>query len=159
MSVRRFGIGVLTRQSRRCAPPHRSEGTAAGVVAGTDEREVVVGEPLEERRRFAHLLGIDGARRRSPELGGKLERAVAHRLPILDHDARTSAMTDSTAAAERVENRAVALAVDLGVHEQRAVDYGLEQHVHLVAVAREKCGHAVDDERQVVGDDEDDGVR
>ena len=60
---------------------------------------------------------------------------------------------------ERVEDRGVALAVDLGVHQQRAVHHRMQQQVHLVPVAREQRVDAVDDERQVVGDDQDDGVR
>ncbi len=82
---------------------------------------MVVGEPLEERRRFGDVASIGGRRRVGAQLGGKLERAVAHRLPVVDDRVHVGEHR-LDGRGERVENRRVALAVDLGVHEQRAVD-------------------------------------
>ena len=92
------------------------------------------------------------------QVRGKLERAVAHRRPVVDDRVHVG-QHRLDRSGERVEDRGVALAVDLRVHQQRAVHDRMQQQVHLVAVAREQRVDAVDDERQVVGDDEDDGVR
>ena len=93
-------------------------------------------------------------------VGGKRERAVAQRVPVVD-DRRARRRAPTPTARERVEHRGVALAVDLEqVHvRQRAIHDGTEQQVDVVAVAREQRAHAVDEERRVVGDDVDDGVR
>ena len=119
---------------------------------------MVVGEPLQEFGRFANVGGIGGRRRGSAQLGGKLERAVTHRLPIADDRTHVGDhRLDS--GPERVENRSVTLTIDLGMNEQNTVQDRTQEQVHLVAVAREQLAHTVDDEREVVGDDQDDGVR
>ena len=112
-------------------------GGAAALVARADEGEVVVGEPLEERRRLGDIAGVGGGRRRCAQVRRELERAVAHRVPVVDDDTHVGEHR-LDGGSKRVEDRTIALAVDLRVHEQRAVDDRMEQQVHLVAIAREQ---------------------
>ena len=81
-----------------------------------------------------------------------------HWLPVADDDAHVGDHR-LDGSRERVESCLIALTVDLGMHEQQTIDDRTEQEVHLVAIAREELVHAVDDEREVVGGDQDDSVR
>ena len=129
-------LRVLARKARRhAASPDRAERDTAGLVAGADEREMVVGEPFEERRGLADVFGIDGRRSRRAQLRREFERAATHRLPIGNDDTHVGDHR-LDGRRERIENRSVALTVDLGVHEQGTVHDRTKQQVHLVAVAR-----------------------
>ena len=132
-----------------------AERVPVGAVAHGHEREVVVDEPVEEHRslrRFVVRIVADA------QLGREVERALAHRLPVVDRGPHVGEGRLDLRG-EGVERGAIALAVDLGMHEGLALEHGVEQEMYVIATSREQRAHAVDDERHVVGDDLDDSVR
>ena len=141
-------------------------------VPVAEEREVVVGEPLEERGRLLVLVA---------HLVGSLERALAHRLPVLD---RAADLADHAydMALELAQPALVRLACHLGVDHRLARDAvvprlagredldelpvrvaphgedGMDDQVNAAAAPVQLHAHRVDEERHVVGDDLDDRV-
>jgi hypothetical protein len=160
-------------------------GLAQGVVAVTQEGEVVVGHPAQEPDRELGLVGVDALGRGALELGGDDEGLGAHLRPVLDGLANV--LEDvAHGALELGPSPLVALAVDgeqhprlgdladstLGdlaggvsvQHRLEAAD-GVAAHdelrvddeVDVDARADEGAGDGIDQEGHVVGDDLDDG--
>ena len=76
------------------------------VLARPDEREVVVGEPVEERRRLGDVGGVDDRGRILTQARRQALHPLAHRCPVVDGGS-TSARTSSSSArsAERTRGR------------------------------------------------------
>ncbi len=150
------------------------------VGARPEEGEVVVGEPFEERGGLVGFVAIDRWRRLRPQRGRRVQGFVPHRGPVCDSGAHVG---------EHVCNRDLQVrelggrdAVDLDVQVRLEVHPRVrlrtsphfEQSSHVVATRRSSPVHdhdhvepasddgrddGVDEERHVVGDDLDHGVR
>ena len=83
------------------------------VVDVPDEGEVVVGQPLEERRCFGDVERVGTRRRSATHLVRELHGAGAHRRPVVDHDAHVVEHVLELVA-QRIE-LSIALTVDLDV--------------------------------------------
>ena len=138
-----------------------------GRVAIAEEREVIVGHPVEKRAGFGVADGTCD-----------VERLRTHRLPVVDGVAHIAQHIQQVGA-EVGQERRVGLAIHLEVHERladsgvvflREVDemtlvvaaHGddrMHDEVDAEAVARECHRDGVDEEWHVVGDDLDDRVR
>ena len=146
------------------------------VVDVPDEGEVVVGQPLEERRCFGDVERVGTRRRSATHLVRELHGAGAHRRPVVDHDAHVVEHVLELVA-QRIE-LGIALTVDLDVQVRLGnalagvgedvdettvgvtpdIDARVEQDMEVVAAAGEHHRDGVDEERHVVGDHLDDGV-
>ena len=117
------------------------------VLAVAEEREVVVGQPREEGARLVGLGRLDAGRRRALELGHQRLHPVAHRPPVVDHDA--DALEHS---AHRLGQliEALGLAIDLDVHVRLVADDGMDEHVDAELAPAQLHAHRVDEERHVV---------
>ena len=126
------------------------------VLAVAEEREVVVGQPREKGARLVGLGRVDAGRRRALELADQRLHAVAHRPPVVDHHA--DALED---AAQRLGQlvEALGLAIDLDVHVRLVAHDRVDEHVDAELAPAELHAHRVDEERHVVADDLDRGVR
>ncbi len=146
------------------------------VVAIAEEGEVVVLDPCDERPRLRDLLGIEAGRRRVAQLVRELEGARAHVGPVVDRGAHLAHDLEQRLA-DLLEPGAVGLVVDLGVHDRLglttlvhdldeppvvvAVDAhdGVDQQVDAEPAPVQRHRHRVDQERGVVRDDLERGVR
>ena len=151
------------------------------VLAVAEEREVVVGQPLEERLGLGDDGGIHGRRRLAVELLDQRARARPHLLPVLDGGAHVG-QDPLDRLAQALELSPIVLARHLDVHDRFAdrvvsggvvveqLDYvtgGVAPHPHNrvddqvdpVSEPHQLHRHRVDDERHVVRDDLDQRVR
>ena len=171
---------VRASSAGRAGPPPRSRAGSPrpGSVspsAVAEEREVVVRQPLEERRRLGGPSSPHLARR-------PRARSLAHRRPVLDR-ARTSPITRWRWPSSSREPAGVGLAVHLGVDHGLAdrallerlagrehldeppvrvaadVHHRMDDQVHAEAAPVQLHAHRVDQERHVVGHDLDRRVR
>ena len=88
------------------------------VLAVAEEREVVVGEPVEERAPPRRLVGVE--RRRIRQVRDHLERPLAHRLPVLDRGAHLADHAHEVPLELRAAGRASVWRADLGVDHRLA---------------------------------------
>jgi hypothetical protein len=86
------------------------------VLAVSQEREVILPRPVEERADLVRLLAFE-KRGRVVELGDHRRHALVHRLPVLDRGAHVAEHRGDPAA-ERLQPLGVDLAVDLDVDER-----------------------------------------
>ena len=114
----------------------------------------MVGDPGQQRPRLLDLVGVHArgraARRAAP--AGARASAASPRPPRAP-----APSTPRSASAELVEP--VRLAVDLDVHVGLVADDRVHEHVDAGLAAAELHAHRVHEERHVVGDDVDRGVR
>ena len=112
------------------------------VLAISEERELVVGNPLEERAHLA-ALGRVHAAQVVLELAGELERLAAHRLPV--PDGRPHLLEHPLdAVVKPLEQLRVRLAHDLGVQHRLRDPAGrnLTRRQHLDDPAVRVAPHA-----------------
>ena len=177
---------LAAQQAQPGAGLGREPGLAAGPAdaagAVSEEGEMVVLEPFEERLHLLPLAACDRCRQRVQLLDGEAH-PPAHGAPVLDRDLHI-AQRGQHLGRKRIEHAAFRLPV--GLDMDRRLDAGLpaaagvldRQHrlqapraaaahaqhrvddeVAGIAARIEHHAHGIDQERQVVGDDLDDGVR
>ena len=148
------------------------------VLAVAEEREVLVGQPLEQVARLPDLLGIQRRRVVAQALDDLGDPGV-HLLPVLDgladvaqhpldvvddlgrvvvvaepvdldvHPRLADGVVDGLAGAVGHGQDLLQLAGDVAVH----VEAGVDDQVHVALLARELHREGVDQERHVVDDD------
>ena len=151
-----------TSSDAELGPEQRAElrflaGTHELALRGRDEREVVVGQPLQEVGRLGDVVTVERRRRVGTERRRESLHLVAHRRPVGHRDPHVleDVLDPRTQACQHT---GIALSIDLDMQEGLALVTYLDQSVHLGAALRETRGHAVGDERDVVDHDLDDGV-
>ena len=148
------------------------------VAAVAEQREVVRGEPAQERLAFGELVRRQ-RRRARVELGDDAEHLVLHLLPVVDRHAHVGQHARDVGG-ERVEARRLGDPVDLDVDERFAPSHPcprgarpvsvpsasrsdreqrMDDEMQREAVAVDLHRHRIDEERHVVVDDLDDRVR
>ncbi len=149
------------------------------VLAVAEEREVLVGQPLQERDATAELGGGHGGRRGLAQVADDVAHLQAHPLPVLDRLADV-AQHALQLGRDRVHVLVVADPADLDVHPRltlgavgrwrrlvvRAgdglevagdvtadVELRMDDEVDVTLLTGQLHDHRVDEERHVVGDD------
>ena len=180
-------LGLLLAQNAQARARHQPQRVAAVirhevVAAVAEQREMVGGQPLEERLRLRDFLG--GQRRRlARQVDRRAGEPCEQRLPILDGDAHVAQHAQQVTA-QRIERRRIADAVDLDVHHRLAGTRAGLSDLHVLALVRaarrwsaldahrrmddqvqsepvavDLHRDRIDEERHVVVDDLDDRVR
>ena len=128
------------------------------VLARTDEREVIVVEPLEERDGFVDVVDAHGGRRILTKLAREVAHSIAHGGPVGDRVAHVVEHVVELHLQTR-QHTGIGLTIDRDLHRRDPVTRDLGEIVNLEAAPSQVRSDAVGHERGVAHRDLDHGVR